>query len=116
MQIYIRARNRAARQRLLESVTFGAGVDVDGDGEIDRTEFILFKLEQMQEVDSKVIAEIAARFDEIDKDGSGSVDRSEIAAAEKEARDRMREAAAVTMAAVKLRKKSRGLFGGRRKD
>jgi hypothetical protein len=45
--------------------------DVDGDSRVSESEYILFKLQQMQKLDSQMLDRLIDRYRELDVDGSG---------------------------------------------
>lgn len=50
----------------------------NGDGNIDRTEFIVHMLKAMKKVDDALIDKLMDRFNKLDADGSGFIDRDEL--------------------------------------
>lgn len=81
---YVRSRQRAASRRLLGATmdrTTIRQMDVDGDGQVSRAEFLALVLVQLGKVAQADVDECLARFDELDEDGSGSIDKNDIALA-----------------------------------
>lgn len=56
--------------------------DIDGDGKIDKYEFLSKMLVETQEVDEGKIKEIMAKFELLDEDGSGEITVEELRAIE----------------------------------
>jgi hypothetical protein len=58
-------------RQLIESTTWVHKADVDRSGKLSESEFVLFKLQQMQKVDAVILDRLVDRFHALDKDGSG---------------------------------------------
>jgi hypothetical protein len=56
---------------LLSSTTWVHKADVDGDGQVSQSDFILFKLQQMQKLDYQMLDRLIDRYHELDIDGNG---------------------------------------------
>jgi acyl transferase domain-containing protein len=56
---------------LISSTIWVHKADIDGDGKVTQPDFILFKLQQMQQVDSQILDRLIDRYNELDTDGSG---------------------------------------------
>jgi hypothetical protein len=56
---------------LLESTTWVHKADGYGNGQVSESNYILFKLQQMQKLDSQMLDRLIDRYHELDVDGSG---------------------------------------------
>lgn len=54
-------------------------MDVNGDGQVSRAEFLAMVLVQVGKVAQADVDECRRRFDEVDKDGSGTIDTTDVA-------------------------------------
>jgi len=57
-------------EQILTDVTFVHKCDLAGNGNVSTTEYLLFKLQELQMVDHKILDILSARFDEIDGDNN----------------------------------------------
>lgn len=81
---YVRSRQRAVTRRLLSASMDRATIrqmDVNGDGQVSRAEFLAMVLVQLGKVAQADVDECLRRFDELDEDGSGTIDTTDIALA-----------------------------------
>jgi hypothetical protein len=78
---YVRSRQRAVTRRLLNARMDRSTLtrmDGDGDGKVDKAEFLRTVLVQMGKVQQADVDECLRRFKELDKDGSGLIDPEDI--------------------------------------
>jgi len=68
----------AKRQRVLLKKDALSMLDKSGDGQVDKMEFLAYKLVAMGRVQTKDIDEIMARFDQLDTDKSGQLTMDEL--------------------------------------
>ncbi len=80
-EAYAKSRQRAVSRRLLSArMTTRSLVrmDSDGDGNVDKCEFLTAMLVQTGKAEKADIDEILSRFGELDKDGDGAIEHSEL--------------------------------------
>ena len=80
VELVIENKRRALRKQVLQkrmSCEEIAEADADGSGELGESEFVLFKLQQMELVSHQDLYEIKRQFWELDVDGNGSVSLQE---------------------------------------
>jgi len=58
-------------QKILDSTTWVHKADIDGDGKLLVAEYVLFKLQQLQKVDKKILDNLIDRFRALDTDQDG---------------------------------------------
>ena len=56
-----------------EPMTKIFSLDTNGDGEISQSEYVLYMLEEMREVDANLVDMLKSQFDALDSDHSGSL-------------------------------------------
>ena len=78
-QLYLKLKERHAEQRILnrEVGQEVLGLDEDGDGEVDRYEYLAHMVVAMGKMHKREVNEIMDRFDELDKTGDGRLSRAD---------------------------------------
>lgn len=78
-QLYLKLKERHAEQRILnrEVGQEVLGLDEDGDGEVDRYEYLAHMVVAMGKMHKHEVLEIMARFDELDTTGDGRLSRAD---------------------------------------
>ena len=78
-QLYLKLKERHAEQRILnrEVGQEVLGLDEDGDGEVDRYEYLAHMVVAMGKMHKREVKEIMQRFDELDKTGDGRLSRAD---------------------------------------
>lgn len=94
---FLKAKEAELHAELIESTDFVRKADVNGDGKVSESEFILFKLQQLRKVDTAALQLISEQFKRIDADGSGFIEIGEEVAASFRTSKKKRTAAAVRM-------------------
>jgi hypothetical protein len=81
--LYITQRNRELEySHLHRTVTLCdlKNMDANGDGMVDREEFIIFLLVALQKVDQELIDELKAIFAALDRNGNGKLEKDDLVA------------------------------------
>eukprot|EP00946_MAST-07B_sp_MAST-7B-sp1_P003814 g3814.t1 len=78
-QLYLKLKERHAEQRILnrEVGQEVLGLDEDGDGEVDRYEYLAHMVVAMGKMHKHEVIEIMTRFDELDRTGDGRLSRAD---------------------------------------
>jgi hypothetical protein len=58
-------------------------MDVNGDGQVSRAEFLEFMLLAMKKIDNDLVEELRHHFDKLDADGTGELSRADLVAGAK---------------------------------